>query len=121
MTGTEGSASTPSQIATFTDGPNTSPIMDFTATTTWGDGTTSTSSISGGSGSPYTVANSHVYAEKGIYAVKVKVADNSLSLNSNTGNSTATIADAPLTAGTLTLGSNAVEGGTPGSATFTEV
>jgi hypothetical protein len=99
VSGTEGLSTGAVPVATFTDGPNTSPVTDFTATTNWGDGSRpSTSSITQSTvGSPYVVTDSHTYAEEGSYTTTVRVSDNSLaSTNFGSASSTATIADAPL-------------------------
>jgi hypothetical protein len=99
VSGTEGLTTGLVQVASFNDGPNTSPTTDFTATTNWGDGTpSSTSSISqpGGAPNPYVVTDSHTYAEEGTDTTTVKVIDKSLPLNVASASSTATIADAPL-------------------------
>ena len=102
VSGTEGLSTGAVQVATFTDGPDISPVTDFTATTNWGDGSApSTSSITqpGGYGTEYVVTDSHTYAEEGHDTTTVTVSDNSLSsVNYGSASGTATIADAPLSA-----------------------
>ena len=123
VTAIEGISSGPVTVATFTDGaggpsPDSSPTTDFSANISWGDGATSTGIISGGSGSPYVVTGTHTYTEEAGYATSVTITDKLISLNTGTSTSTATVADAPLTAGTLTLGGSPVEGVTDASASF---
>src|SRR5207253_1265041 len=69
-------------VATFTDSDE--PASAFKATIDWGDGTTSTGTISGpDSSGTFTVTGSHTYPEDGetesdtvdVYAIKVTVTD----------------------------------------------
>lgn len=62
-------------VATFTDSdPNYQPSQ-FTATITWGDGSTSAGTVSGSGGS-YTVTGTHTYAAIGTYGpVVVNITD----------------------------------------------
>jgi len=103
VTGTEGISTGTVQVAKFTDGPDTSPVTDFTATTNWGDGFTSTSTITAPAvaGQPYVVTDSHTYAEEAsddATTVTVTETDHSsMSLvNFGSASSSASIADAPL-------------------------
>ncbi len=64
------SFSTP--VATFTDTYASAPPTDFTANILWGDGGTSSGSISQ-SGSTYTVTGSYSYAAHGDYTVEVDI------------------------------------------------
>ena len=86
-------------VVSFTDADTSTSAGTFTANVSWGDGTTSTGSVTGGRGS-FTVNGSHTYTEEdppsGPYPVTVSVTD------SSTGKiyalaTTATVADAPLT------------------------
>ena len=86
---------------TFTDANPGATTADFTSgggstTINWGDGTTTTESVSGLTGGPFTVADNHQYAEEGTYTVTVNVADDGGSTTSATG--TNTVSDAPLAA-----------------------
>ena len=99
----------------FKDANPGATTADFTATIEWGDGHTSSGTVTGPTGGPFTVAGSHQYAEEGNYTVSVKVADDGGSTTDASG--TNTVADAPLTAGTLTL-HGGTEGVSPGSASF---
>ncbi len=69
-----GTAGTPlsATVATITD-PNLSATASaYTATVNWGDGTNSSGTISGTSGS-FTVTGSHAYAAVGSYPVAVTI------------------------------------------------
>lgn len=56
--------------ATFTDAATTGGLSDFSATIDWGDGSSTTGTISGGPGTaPYTVHGSHIYATTGFFTV----------------------------------------------------
>jgi len=77
----------------FTDANPSAPATDFTATIDWGDGTTSTLTLSG---PPFTAYGSHTYTDEGTYTVKVSIADDGGSSASATG--TARVADAPVAA-----------------------
>jgi hypothetical protein len=108
-------------VATATDADPASTGAEYSCTIDWGDSTgldTTTCAVSGTGGS-FTVTGSHTYTEEATYSVTVKITDLDNPFNTSTTTSTANVADAALTAGTLTLSSGAVEGGTPESATFT--
>lgn len=100
VTGTEGTPTGAVVVATFNDGPDSSPTTDFTASTNWGDGSTSISTTitqPGGSGSAYDVVDNHTYQQSGTYATSVTVSDNALpTVNYGIGANSATIADAAL-------------------------
>ena len=123
---TEGASTGPiTTLATFTDSAINNPTAgNFTATIDWGDGSATTSgSVSGpDTNGVFTVSSTtgHTYAEEGSHTITVTVTDTT---NNTTGSATdtASIADAPLTAGTVTVGGG-VEGVTPAtlSATFTD-
>jgi hypothetical protein len=64
--GVEGQLLNNVTVATFTDAFfNNLPASSYSATITWGDGSTSGGTISGPSGGPFTVTGSHIYAEEG--------------------------------------------------------
>ncbi len=111
---TEGAGATNASF-TFTDANTSAPASDFAATITWGDGVTSTGTVSGSGGS-YTVSGSHAYADEGSYPVSVSVTDDGGSTAG--GNGTALVSDASLTAGSLSL-SGATEGAGATNASFT--
>ncbi|MDR3663814.1 MAG: SdrD B-like domain-containing protein, partial [Mycobacterium sp.] len=79
-------------VATFSDSDTVSPASAFSATIDWGDGTTTTGDISGGSGS-FTVSGDHSYGDEGQYAVVVTLAENAPGTAMAVANSTAAVAD----------------------------
>ena len=112
--GTEG-VSAGSASFGFTDANPGATTADFSATIDWGDGHTSSGTVTGPTGGPFTVTGSHQYAEEGDYTASVKVTD--VGGSTATASGTNTVADAPLTAGTLTL-HGGTEGVSAGSASF---
>jgi hypothetical protein len=86
-------------VATFTDASTNGKVSDFTANIDWGDGTTSTGTITGGSGG-FTVNGSHTYTTPGTYGTGVVISDVGESSVQATGS--ASVADAALTAKGLT-------------------
>jgi hypothetical protein len=57
-------------VAAFADATSSDTAASFTATIKWGDGRSSTGTVTGGNGS-FTVTGSHTYADDGAYAVTV--------------------------------------------------
>src|SRR5207244_25688 len=118
ISATEG-ASFSGTVATFTDPDTSATASEYTATIDWGDTTPpSVGTVSGPTGGPFTVSGTHTYAEEGTYTITVTITDVDTPSNTATATSTANVADAALTAGTLTL-STGVEGVTPVNAAFT--
>ncbi len=105
--------------ATFSDANTGATTSDFSGTINWGDGTktTFTSADVSGSNGAFTVSGSHQYAEDGNAPISVTINDDGGSATTESGNTK--VADAPLTAGTVTA-NGGVEGVTPTtlSATF---
>jgi hypothetical protein len=64
---TEGVVASGVTVATFTDANPIATAGDFTATSTWGDGTPSSAGSVSGSGE-FTVTGSHAYLEEGVYS-----------------------------------------------------
>src|SRR5581483_7824374 len=95
ISGVEGTQVT-AVVATFTDSNPSAPLGDFTATINWGDGTTSTGTVVAQSGGGFAVNGTHTYAEEGNYQTVITVTD--VGGSTETANSSAAIADAPLTA-----------------------
>jgi hypothetical protein len=103
ISGTDGTGVS-GTVATFTDGTlllACTTASQFTATVDWGDGSTSTGTVSQASSAllgacNYRVDASHTYAEAGLYTLSVTV--NAPDGTINTGSATATIADAQLSA-----------------------
>ena len=95
------SSGSPVLIATFTDSGTIQPVSDYTATIGWGDGTTSaaTSITAQGTanGVVFSVFGDHTYAAVGTEPISVLITKTSTGATT-LATSTATIADAPLTA-----------------------
>jgi streptogramin lyase len=107
-------------VATATDANPAASSSDLTCTIDWGDGSPvdTACTVSGLNGGKFSFGGSHTYTEEGgPLSVKVTVTyvDSASSTLSTT--STANVADASLSKGTLTL-SGGVAGVTPGSASF---
>ncbi|HEX5446523.1 MAG TPA: DUF4214 domain-containing protein, partial [Pirellulales bacterium] len=64
-------------VATFLHGNGAEPASDFTATIQWGDGTSSTGTISE-SGGAYTAAGSHTYLDEQTYPIRVQINDDAV-------------------------------------------
>jgi hypothetical protein len=79
------------QVATFTDTYAGNGASDFLATVDWGDGTTTTGTVSGSTGA-FTVNGSHTYATGGTDQITVSVADDDVGTATASGTATATIA-----------------------------
>ena len=78
---------------TFTDTNPNQPASDFMATINWGDGVTSTGTITGGNGS-FSISGNHIYAEEGAFTSVVTVQDTDG--ESATGTAFGNVTDAPL-------------------------
>jgi autotransporter-associated beta strand protein len=96
LSGQEGQAVT-AQLAAFTDSRGLYSMGDYSAVVYWGDGTQSTVSQDNN----LAFVGSHAYAQAGEYSIRVYISDPSGLMAVAYGS--ATIADAPLTAGGLTL------------------
>jgi hypothetical protein len=103
ITGTEGSSIGNTLLTTFIDS-DTPTLGDLSATINWGNGTSSSGTIAFVSGDTYDLYGSHTYFEEGGYTYSVTVDDSANSLSGG-NNGSATIADAPLTAGSPVNGS----------------
>ena len=68
------------EVATFNDTDSAAAAADFTASINWGDGTTTTGTITGSSGS-FAVTGGHTYAGEGSDPLSITVTD---TLNSGT-------------------------------------
>ncbi len=115
---------TPTSLsATFSDANLGAPTSDFSGTIDWGDGSSTqfTSAAVSGSNGSYTVSGSHQYAEEGTYSASVTIEDANNVNSAVTESGTATITDALLTPGAITV-NGGVEEITPAtlSATFSD-
>lgn len=83
-------------VATFTDNYTNNVAADFTASITWGDGTTTAGTVTliGGSA---TVSGNHTYVEQGAYAFSVTLSDDAPGTATGTASGTVNVADAALT------------------------
>ena len=91
---TEGAAFT-GAVASFTDSDPNAAAGDYTATITWGDGQTSAGTVTANGSGGFDVTGTNTYAEEGSYAVSVTITD--IGGSTATANTTAVVADAPLT------------------------
>ncbi|HUY31900.1 MAG TPA: peptidylprolyl isomerase [Pirellulales bacterium] len=86
-------------MATFTDASATDTAGQFTATVNWGDGSSSTGTVSGSAGA-FTVAGAHTYADEGGFTVSVQVTDTqSAPAFTASASASATVADADALSG----------------------
>jgi hypothetical protein len=83
-------------VATFTDANPNAAAGDFSATISWGDGSTSAGTIAADGSGGFVVTGSHTYAEDGSFPVGLTVTDVGGSTATVAGS--ATVADAPLQA-----------------------
>jgi hypothetical protein len=114
--GTEGG--TVSAVAHFTDADPGGTPTDYAATLTWGDGVTSLATVTGPAAGVFTVTGSHTYAEEGTPALTLTISDaggNVLTLGG-----VATVGDAALQPGTLTLAPGAIALSQVATFTFTD-
>jgi hypothetical protein len=97
LTGTEASAIA-GKVGTFSDPTSYSTAAEYTASITWGDGTTSAGTITKIAPGAFDVSGSHAYAEENAsgYVVKVKITDADNAPNTATATSSAVIADAAI-------------------------
>ncbi|QDU24237.1 beta strand repeat-containing protein [Urbifossiella limnaea] len=93
ITAVEGTTLT-ALVATFTDTDPTRPTSAYTATITWGDGTTSAGVITqpGGAGTAFQVSGSHIYQVDGPYPITVLIQNDNGSRTTTT--TTATVTEA---------------------------
>jgi hypothetical protein len=62
--------------ATFTDAASPfGTLSDFTATISWGDGTTSPGAVTGPDGGPYSVSGTHTYTSTGPFTITTTIND----------------------------------------------
>ena len=117
LAATEGQALT-GALATFTD-TYLNAAGDFAASIDWGDGTQAAGVVAG-SGGNFTVSGSHTYARQGHFTAHVSLADDFPGTAAAAANTTVDVADAPLSAASVTLSST--EGATFSGtvATFTD-
>ena len=93
FTATEGALAASQVVATFTDPGGAEVINDYAATIFWGDGNTSSGTITAVAGT-FTVASGHLYASEGQFTISVAVGHDNAAVATVT--STAQVADTPL-------------------------
>src|SRR5262249_21330138 len=87
-------------VASFTNtGYPDNPASDFAATIDWGDGTTTTGTVSGGAG-VLNVSGSHLYLSSATFNVTVTLVDDDPGSASATASSTATVQEQLMAVGT---------------------
>jgi PKD domain len=91
---TEGAPAT-GVVATFKDPDTSATAAEYSASVKWGDGTTSTGTITG-SGGNFSVSGTHTYAEEGSYTISVTITDVDNPPNAATVSTPATVKDAAL-------------------------
>jgi len=84
-------------VATFTAGDPLATAADFSASITWGDGASSTGTVTA-SGTGFAVSGGHTYAEEGPYSVNVSIAEIADVSSSAVAQSAAIVGDAAITA-----------------------
>ncbi len=62
-------------VASFTDADPNGTLSDYTATIDWGDISSSSGTVSGPNGGPFTVSGGHSYATTGTFTITVSIAD----------------------------------------------
>jgi hypothetical protein len=100
INGSQGTAFT-GAVATFTDADINSTLKDFSATITWGDGNSSTGTITQNADGSFTVSGSNTYQAIGTFAITVVINDTDGSTATATSTANIVSGDLPL-AGTAT-------------------
>jgi hypothetical protein len=90
---TEGASTGTVTVASFRDANAAAIAADFTATVTWGDGSTSAARVVSQGGGNFAILASHTYAEEGTKNLSVKIFDGGAAVS---GSITLAVADAPL-------------------------
>jgi hypothetical protein len=78
-------------VATFTDANPAALASDFATTINWGDGTTTSGTVTGPTGGPFTVTGSHTYKPAGTFSVTVTAADDPPGTATASATATATV------------------------------
>ena len=63
------------RVASFTDADPSATPSDYTATITWGDGSSTPGTVTGPDGGPFTISGAHVYATTGKFNIITTVKD----------------------------------------------
>src|SRR6185437_14007819 len=97
-------------VATFTDTYAGNTASDFTASIDWGDGTTTSGTVSGGSGT-FTVSGGHTYTAAGTDSVHVTLTDDAPGTATATATTTANVSSGGGQTFILTTGTDHFTGG----------
>ncbi|HEV3004845.1 MAG TPA: TIGR03118 family protein [Pirellulales bacterium] len=108
LTATEG-AQFSGAVAAFTSTTPGAVATDFTATIDWGDGTSTSATVTATGNGGFLVNGSHTYAEEGTETVKLTISDHSS--NTASATETATVDDAPLVASGTLIAATSGQGG----------
>jgi len=95
-----------SGAASFVDGTPSAQAGDFTASVSWGDGSSSSSAVAGPQGGPFSVGQGHVFKVSGTYSVVVTLHDRVDNVEYTSTPGTVTVLQSAATRLTLTAGSN---------------
>jgi len=90
-------------VANLTDANSQATKADFTATISWGDGSSSAGTVSGPTGGPFMVSGGHTYSSTGPDSISVAVSDDGGSTTSVSGCTVLIFAFAP-TGGAFAIG-----------------
>jgi hypothetical protein len=116
---TEGQSTGSQPLATFTDPGGSEALSDYQASINWGDGQSSSGSISGPNGQGvFTVSGNHTYAEESSNSTIAVTLHHDTAPDAST-TSTANVSDAPLTASYATPATSA-QSFSGNTATFTD-
>src|SRR5439155_11702070 len=91
------------EVAGFVDSNTSNTAADFTATIDWGDGSTTSGTVTGSGSGGFTVNGTHTYAEEGSFTASVTLRDDNPGTATATATHTAIVSDALLTAAGTTL------------------
>jgi hypothetical protein len=88
------------RVAAFSEGfGGTGNAADYTATIDWGDGSTTSGTVSGATGfGMLSVSGAHTYSDEGVFALRVTVTDTDTPWNQGSAGTIAMGGDAPLLA-----------------------
>jgi hypothetical protein len=96
-------------VAQLLDADPNGTVSDYTATVDWGDTTSSTGTVTGPPGGPFTVSGTHTYSTTGPFTIKVSVTDAG---GSNATASCSVLIFATVAGGTFVIGDENAATGT---------
>jgi hypothetical protein len=88
-------------LASFTDDNSSAPLTDFIARIGWGDGQTTTGTITANASGGFDVSGTHAFAEAGTHTIAVAISD--VGGSTTTTTSSVEVSDASLTASGTTI------------------